>query len=509
MNDGIYDPQPWEKPSDLVNSPLSRRRLLQLMGYGAAGMVGSGILTACGDSNSPQPVNGPSTPVGTVTSGLGTVRQISPYFLGYNNVPIHSPSWDNPDVVKAATQMKPGTLRYPGGTVANYWDWRSGWFVPRALSSFLSAPRSIYRLQELQIVVQATGAIPIYVLNMLTSDLNTQLEMLRTAKRMGLPVQFVELGNEFYLRSPDDYIAKFPTGADYGKMATTWIQAIRSQFPDVQIAAVGGVPVASPSDDPRKANWTNDLLQHLQGADALTWHPYTSLKQGTITPSAPSDIGVQLYNMVSDRWQQFENGTQSLPANMKLWITEFNFVDPSKQVFYKWIDGIFAARMSLNFLAEERTELVCYYDMVGKTGNEVIFYNQQSQGSGNSSLAPFALTAAGWSMRLLGDTLHSMTSAQQISFSSGSVSGSETSLQGWTFSDGKLLQAFIINSGAVNFTWTVDAAFTRGGNFQQLAGDPFKTITGSDSLSLQSNSLGSQLVLPAYSVTQLKRSASA
>src|SRR5437879_5523069 len=112
MNDGIYDPRSWEKPSDLVNSPISRRRLLQLMGYSAAGMVGTGILAACGGSNPPQPVNDPSTPIGTATSSLGTARQISPYFLGYNNVPIHSPSWDNPDVVKAATQMKPGTLRY-------------------------------------------------------------------------------------------------------------------------------------------------------------------------------------------------------------------------------------------------------------------------------------------------------------------------------------------------------------------------------------------------------------
>ena len=52
---------------------------------------------------------------------------------------------------------------------------------------------------------------------------------------MGLPVQFVELGNEFYLRNPKDYVTKFPTGADYGKMATSWIRAIRDKFPNVKI----------------------------------------------------------------------------------------------------------------------------------------------------------------------------------------------------------------------------------------------------------------------------------
>ena len=157
-------------------------------------------------------------------------------------MPIHSPSWDNPNAVNAAVQFNPGTLRYPGGTVANYWDWQTGWFLPGAPSGFLSAPQSIYRLHELQIAVRATGAIPIYVLNLLTSDLSTQLEMLSTAQSMGLPVQFVELGNEFYLRNPDDYVTKFPTGADYGKMTTSWIRAIRDKFPNVNIAAVGGVP---------------------------------------------------------------------------------------------------------------------------------------------------------------------------------------------------------------------------------------------------------------------------
>ncbi len=501
----IYDPKLWEELDDAPNRQVSRRRVLQLMGYGAAGIVGAGVLAACGGPNPPlPPLQNTGTPVGTVTSTLGTARQITPYFLGYNNVPIHSPSWDNSDVVRAATQMKPGTLRYPGGTVANYWNWRTGWFLPQALGSFLNAPRSTYRLQELQIAVNATGAIPIYVLNMLTSDLNTQLEMLRTAKSMGLPVQLIELGNEFYLSTPDDYVTKFPTGAEYGTMATKWIRAIRAEFPDVKIAAVGGVPASEPSDNTRKDNWTNDLLQTLQGADALTWHPYVSVQKGMVTPDASSTVGDQLLQITSTRWQQFDNGAQTLPPDLKLWITEYNFVDPSKQVFYRWVDGVFAAQMSLNFLVEERTELVCYYDMIGSTGNEVIFYDRQSGGNGGSDLAPFALTAAGWSMRLLSDATHAMTSAQPLTFSSNSVLGTDPSaspLQGWIFSDGKSQQAFLLNSGGESFAWTVGTSFAPGASFQQVAGDPYQIVTGPASLREQSGTLGHQLVLPAYSAT--------
>lgn len=484
-------------------SRMSRRRLLQFLGCSVAGMAGIDILAACGGSNPPQPVNG------TVTSNPGASRQVAPYFLGYNNVPIHSPSWDNPDIVNAAIPLKPGTLRYPGGTVANYWDWQSGWFVPAAPGGFLNAPRSTYRLQELLIAVRATGAIPIYVLNMLTSDLNTQLEMLQTAKSMGLPVQLVELGNEFYLSTPGDYVTKFPGGSDYGKQATSWISAIRAAFPDAKIAVVGGVPVTNSSNDPRKANWNQELVQNLQGADALTLHPYVPIPQGTVTQGASSANVSNLEDIVSARWQQFENVLQSFPPNMKVWFTEYNLVDAANQVFHTWIHGILVAEMSLNFLAEDRSELACYYDMIGKTGSEAIFYDRQSQGADNSPLPQFALTAAGLAMRLLADTMQGMTSARQISFSTGSASGgggiSPSPLQGWIFTDGTNQRGFIINSSSASFTWTTPSAFALGTRFQQLTGDPFKIITGPDSLTANSGMLGIQLVLPSYSVTQLKR----
>lgn len=496
-----YDFQAWEDLNKSLNSRINRRRLLQLTGCGIAGTAGAAILAACGGPNPPHPITGTIAPGGTVTTNSGPTRQIASYYLGYNNVPIHSPPWDDPNTVKAATQMKPGTLRYPGGTVANYWDWRSGWFVPKAPSGFLSAPRSTYRLQELQTAVQATGAKPIYVLNMLTSDLNSQLEMLRTAKSMGLPVQFVEMGNEFYLSTgvDSDNAVKFPTGREYGTMATNWIRAIRAEFPDVKIAAVGGVPGSS--GDQRKANWNRDLFQTLQGADALTLHPYVGIKNGTVTPGASSESVARLTDLVSTRWQQFENEIQSLPPNMKVWITEYNFVDPSNNVFHTWIHGVFAAKMSLTFLEEVRTELVCFYDMIGKIGYETIFYNRQTQG-GDNSPPPYGLTAAGWAMRLLGDTMQGMTSAQKLSFSS--TTATNDSLQGWIFTDGTHQQTFLINSSAESFTWTPDPALAQGTHFQQLMSDPFKIITGPGSLTVKNGTPGGQLTLPAYSVTQLK-----
>jgi hypothetical protein len=497
----VYDAQFRVGLSELLNCQMSRRRLLQFTGYSVAGVTCSAIFAACGGPNTPQPIGGTPGSGGTVTSNRGATRQIAPYFLGYNNVPIHSPSWNDPNAVKAAVQLKPGTLRYPGGTVANYWDWRSGWFVPDAPAGFLNSLRTMYRLEELQIAVKATGAKPIYVLNMLTSDLNSQLEMLRTAKGMGLPVELVELGNEFYLSQPDDVVTKFPTGRDYGIMATSWINAIRAVFPEVKIAAVGGAPVSNSASNSRKASWNQGLLQSLHGADALTLHPYVPIQAGADTVDVTS-----LEDTISRRWQQFENEIQSLPPNMKVWFTEYNFVDPAKKVFRTWIDGVLAAKMSLILLEEDRSELACFYDMIGMSGNEVLFYSRQTQGTTDAPLALYALTAAGWAMRLLGDTIYGMTSAQRISFSSTLASGAGASSsmpQGWIFTDGTAQRSFIINSKADSFTWTNTSMLSRGSSFQQLTSDPSRFISGPDSLTVNSGTLGSQLFLPAYSVTQL------
>ncbi len=439
----IYDAQFLEGSSELLLSRMSRRRLLQVMGYSAAGVAGTAIIAACGGPNPAGPVNGTPVFTGTVTATLGTTHQIAPYFLGYNNVPTHSPSWTVPGVVDAAKKLKPGTLRYPGGTVANYWDW--------------------------------------------------QLQMLGKAANMGLPVELVELGNEFYLSLPKEYIAKFPTGRDYGAMATDWIKAIRDQFPNAKIAAVGGIPISNPFSDPRKANWNQDLLQSLQGADALTMHPYVSVPTAADAVDVPS-----LENTVSSRWQQFESEIQALPSNMKIWFTEYNFVDPQKKVFRTWADGVLAAEMSLNFLQENHIELICFYDMIGKTGNEVVFYNLRGQGSANSGLDQFALTAAGWAMSLLGDTIYGMTSAQQLSF------GSIPAPLGWIFTNGTTRRAFIINSSSESFAWENISTISGMKQFQQLTSDPSQLITSTNTPTGSGGSLGSQLVLPAYSVTQLK-----
>ncbi|CAN5482365.1 hypothetical protein BH11BAC2_BH11BAC2_13040 [soil metagenome] len=57
-----------------------------------------------------------------------TYRSIHDY-LGLNgaNTLTTNSSFYNNNVNTLLREFKPSYLRYPGGTLANYWDWKEGW----------------------------------------------------------------------------------------------------------------------------------------------------------------------------------------------------------------------------------------------------------------------------------------------------------------------------------------------------------------------------------------------
>ena len=50
--------------------------------------------------------------------------------VGFNGNTIRGPSWTNYTFNDSVASMYPDILRYPGGGVADYWDWSTGWFYP-------------------------------------------------------------------------------------------------------------------------------------------------------------------------------------------------------------------------------------------------------------------------------------------------------------------------------------------------------------------------------------------
>ena len=62
----------------------------------------------------------------TVTELSERKFTISPDFNGYNAQMMRGPAWQAPGFIDKVMDLHPGVIRFPGGTVASYWDWRTG-----------------------------------------------------------------------------------------------------------------------------------------------------------------------------------------------------------------------------------------------------------------------------------------------------------------------------------------------------------------------------------------------
>jgi hypothetical protein len=122
----------------------------------------------------------------------------------------------------------------------------------------------------------ALGAHTIVILDVVNLSLDDQHAMLRELRRINVPFSHVELGNELYARE-DDYIARLPTGVDYGTQANRWAASVKAVFYDVKVAALllarefGAANI-------RGQNWNTDVLSApTDSIDAWVFNLYIPL----------------------------------------------------------------------------------------------------------------------------------------------------------------------------------------------------------------------------------------
>jgi hypothetical protein len=169
-------------------------------------------------------------------------------------------------LVEHAKSLRPQVLRYPGGTVTHSWDWKAGSIRTRGQG----VPHA---LGDIAVLSKATQAAFIFVVDIVNSSLDDQLQMLRKIQDLGVAIDYVELGNELYA---PEYESSFPTGREYGVKATQWANAIRAQFPSAKTSAVLLGRSTQPSNA-RMFQW-NELVVANAATDAFTYHIYINEK---------------------------------------------------------------------------------------------------------------------------------------------------------------------------------------------------------------------------------------
>jgi len=220
--------------------------------------------------------------------------------------------------------LAPSTIRWPGGTEADFYDWHTG-------ATTRKAGRVPFTLSDLAAAYRATGAVPIFDLNVLTpanrTDPADQIAMLKQAEKLGLPIDYVEVGNELYAGQPG-FKEAYPDGTAYARTVSIYVKALHEAFPGVKVAA-DAIPFAVGQ---REKAWDAGLRAGVSGAgapDAYIVHFYPNLD----TSPFDSRKAALLFENVFSSIRALSSVVASF-APTPVWLTEYNMRSPY-EVFRK------------------------------------------------------------------------------------------------------------------------------------------------------------------------------
>lgn len=488
----------------------------------------------------------------------GDALAIRPELIGYNNqlASAFNP-WANANRRAGLLASRAALLRYPGGTVSSYWDFVNGRLFDSAdaIDATDTTPPLAYTqnqytinwvagfnsglntVADLALAVDATKADPagplqvLFVLNLITpgADYYTaawgravdqtplsadwwamlddryarNLTALEQAEAAGIPVRYIELGNEYYFGtsgttpagaivepysaglSPADPAMRgaFPgDGAAYADAANAWAVRLRERFPAATIAAIGSDGSANPG---RRQGWNAAVLSRIDAAliPAVSYHYYGGVSAGNVTTDEAALAAA--FASWRDEWIA-TRAHAGLPTGREEWFTEFN----TNQATNTWGHGLLTAHQILHWLGEGRIGLTTYHQLSSNSGTLV-------------SNGP-ALTATGRALALLSAASRGRTRARPLPLDGAPTLAGQPTLPAvvaWVFDHGTggLHSTLLINASATAHTLAADTLPAGRGVTWQQASAPLGSATadpGETSLSPTET-----LTLPPFSIT--------
>ncbi|MCB1256035.1 MAG: hypothetical protein KDB26_02970 [Microthrixaceae bacterium] len=440
-------------------------------------------------------------------------RAIDGRFFGYNAAsivqPVNVELMFDPALTTELAKFPVDLIRIPSGTAAQWLDWRTGRFIASPDSPFVgvSAERRPTLMSDWQSWVERSGATPVWDLNVLNSDLQDQIAMLEEAERLGMPVEFIELGNELW--DPRSiYPDRFGSGGDYARAMNEWIPALQERFPTARIAVSGANladEVFTAALGPRFNNWNHDVVSTITNADAIAIHPYWTLPNKT---PPGSDINATLTSGL-DHWRAFETTTlDQLPKGLEVWLTEWNqgghFVTSGTQV---WAQALSVVAVAIEQLLDPRVTMSLIHNIVDGTSNphdigvSTVF---PSFTNGHDGTPRLARTALGHALPILFSAVPSGSRVRRLVVDGVERVGDHPGVSAVLIS-GKRPGALLVNLTAAAVRVATPSTLGRDAEFKAVSAqtDAQPGWVATDSVKQTSGSSASTTLLPPYSVTYI------
>lgn len=281
---------------------------------------------------------------------IDTVK-VSSVLYGINGNLSNSPiNYSDAAFRQAIARLHPQIIRWPGGSVSNNFNPLTG-----TADDGSGTPNKI---EDLALLVKEAKCEVMFVLNMVTHTLDENLQALKKAQNLGIPVHYVELGNEYNnINSPGRTV--YPTATDYANACAMWIDSITQNFDSVKYCAIGENKGYKGAE-----NWNSDVLKVLGKYNvALSWHAYPNpndyVFQGMIDFHKMDSVIMADYHIAG------------FDKVVNFWVTEFNTKNSDKQGSTETInpDQQTAAVIHLaKLLTQLGAKVLCVHNIVGKEG---------------------------------------------------------------------------------------------------------------------------------------------
>jgi len=263
--------------------------------------------------------------------------------------------------VQLLRAMHPATLRFPGGTVGNYYHpnspvygFKSNEIMPSLIPLYnQQSKRSENILYNFIRLSKAIGSGAVFCANLLNGTIEETMFVLDELTKNNIPIYGVELGNEFVLLP---YREKIFTSADvYTQKVKATADAISAKYPSIKIAVVAGDDVPENENNSRSRfmqEW-NQKLSKQSYFDAYVWHYYPGCESCDKNTFFDSISLLNLQQLAPFQTKKLDNASNRFSKlygkERKLWLTEWN-VGNGKFLESTFAQGAFVYEQFLNII---------------------------------------------------------------------------------------------------------------------------------------------------------------
>ncbi len=409
--------------------------------------------------------------------------------IGFNTNAHHTiANWKIPQFRDTVASLYPAILRYPGGTIANHWDWKRGWFqnaptTPPELANI--NPKDTIRAEEFKLGSDRAESEALFVVNFQHSTLAYEVEGLLHAKSLGFSMKYIEIGNEHNLSISHQFIPP----EKYADGIKKWSDSLKQYFPQSQICLVGGAPPATPG-------WHDSIFARNPNVDALAFHVYLGAGNSDSVFNAKRALSIP-FAQLHQRYIQSKFSTA--PPNVKVWVTEFNLSEQLSgtptQHAETWTHALYVAAMTHIFLENKNITMIVNHNLTNQSDFAAI------------SPFDFHVTANGLIMRLLGEVSKGMTTATRLSFpalpAQQYAGTSFPTMIGWKFDDGIQSKGFILNLSSDTIDCNFTPLFGDNARVFQYSADVDSKINGTTALRRTTDQTSETVRIAPYSAAQV------